>query len=62
MSCTVLIIHIFVDYLIAIQLLHGQVVAWLVLVAACQLNLCPEVIATVPRETLTSAFNLPRAG
>jgi hypothetical protein len=27
-----------------------------------QLNFCPEIIVTVAREKLTSAFNLPQAG
>jgi len=58
----VLIIIIFVDYLIPIQWSNGQEVAWLVLPAAWWLNLCPEIIATLPRETLAGAFNLSRAG
>jgi len=33
-----------------------------VLLAAWRLNLCPEIIATLPRETLAIAFNLSRAG
>jgi hypothetical protein len=58
----VVIIIIHVDYLIPIQLFNSQEVAWLVLPAAWWLNLCPEIIATVPRETLAGAFNLPQAG
>jgi hypothetical protein len=58
----VLIIIILVDYLIPIQWSNGQEVAWLVLLAAWWLNLCPQIIATVPRETLAGGFNLPRAG
>jgi hypothetical protein len=58
----VLIIISLVDYLIPIQWSKGQEVTWLVLPAAWRLNLCPEIIATVPRETLTSAFNLSQAG
>jgi len=57
-----LIIIILVDSLIPIQWCNGQEVAWLVLPAAWWLNLCPEIIATVPRETLASSFHLPRAG
>ena len=34
----------------------------LVLPAGGWLNLCPEVIATVAKETLAGAFNLDRAG
>jgi hypothetical protein len=60
--CQVVIIIILVDDLIPIQLSNGQEVAWFVLPTAWWLNLCPEIIATVPRETLTGAFNLPRAG
>jgi hypothetical protein len=58
----VLIIIILVDYVISIQWSNGQEVAWLVLPAAWWLNVCPEIIATVPRETLAGAFILPRAG
>jgi hypothetical protein len=56
---SVLIIIIVVHYLIPIQWSSSQEVAWLVLLAAWWLNHCPEIIATVPRATLTSAFNLP---
>jgi hypothetical protein len=58
----VVIIIIVIDYPIPIQWSNSQVVAWLVLPAAWWLNVCPEIIATVPRETLTVAFNLPPAG
>jgi len=51
-----------IDYLIPIQWFNGQEVARLVLPAAWLLNLCPEIIVTIPRETLPGAFNLPRAG
>jgi hypothetical protein len=54
----VLIIISIVDYLILIQSSNGQEVAWLVLPAAWWLNLCHEIIATVPRATLAAAFNL----
>jgi hypothetical protein len=37
-------------------------VIWFVLLAARRLNLCLEIIATVPRETLTCAFTLPEVG
>jgi hypothetical protein len=57
-----IIIIILFDYLIPIQWSNGQEVAWLVLPAAWWLNLCHEIIATVPRETLAGAFNLPQAG
>jgi hypothetical protein len=56
------IIIILVDYFIPTQWSNGQQVAWLVLPAAWWLNLCPEIIATVPIEILASAVNLPRAG
>jgi hypothetical protein len=58
----VCIIIIIVDYLIPIQLSNGQEVAWLVLPASWWLNLCPAIVATVPRETLAGVFNLSRAG
>jgi len=54
----VLIIIIFVGYLIPIQWSNGEEVAWRVLLAAWWLNLCPEIIATIPRETLAGAFRL----
>jgi len=57
----VLNIIILINYAIPMQWSNGQVVAWLVLPAAWWLNLCPDVIATVPRETLTGEVNLPRA-
>jgi len=60
--CPVVIIIILVDDLIPNQWSNGQEVAWFVLPAAWRLNLCPEIIATVPRGMLTGAFNLPRAG
>jgi hypothetical protein len=55
----VLIIIILIDYLIPIQWSNHEEVACLVLPAAWWLNLYPEIIATVPRETLAGAFNLP---
>jgi len=55
-------IIILVDYLIPIQSSNSDEVPWLVLPEAWQLNHCPEIIATIPRETLSSAFNLSRAG
>jgi hypothetical protein len=58
----VLITIIVVNYLNAIQWSDGQDIAWLVLPAAWWLNLCPETIATIPRESLACAFNLPRDG
>jgi len=58
----VLIIIILVEYLIPMQCSDGQEVATFVLAAACLLNIYPEIIAIVPREMLTGAFNLPRAG
>jgi hypothetical protein len=58
----VVIIIIPVDYLIRIQGLNGQEVARFVLPTASRFNLCPEIIATMPRVTLTGAFNFPRAG
>jgi len=58
--CPVLIIIIHMDYLIQIQWSNGQEGTWLGLLAASQLNLCPEIITNVPREMLARAFNLPR--
>jgi hypothetical protein len=58
----VVIIIILIDYLIPILWSNGQEVAWFVLPTAWPLNLCPENIATIRRETLTGAFNPPRAG
>ena len=58
----VIIIIILVDYLIPIRRANSQQVAWLVLPAAWWLNHCPEIITTVPRESLSSDCNLPRAG
>jgi len=53
---------VLVDYLIPIQWPKDQDITWLVLPAAWWLNLGPEIIATVPRETLAGAFNFPLAG
>jgi hypothetical protein len=58
----VLIIIILVDYPIPIQSSNSQEVAWLVVPAAWGFNLCLEIIATVPGETLAGAFHLRRAG
>jgi hypothetical protein len=60
--CQVVIIIMLVDDLIPIQLSNGQGLAWVVLPTAWRLNLCPEIIATVPSEMLTGACILPRAG
>jgi hypothetical protein len=54
-----LIILILDDYLIPLQWSNNQEVGWYVLPAASRLNIYPEIIATVTRETLTGAFNLP---
>jgi hypothetical protein len=51
-----------VDYHIPIQWSNGQEVAWLVLPSAWWLNVCPEMIASVPRAMLAGAYNLSRAG
>jgi len=56
----VLIIIVLVDYLILALWSNGCEVARLVLPAAWQLKLGPKIIATIPREALTSLFNLPR--
>jgi hypothetical protein len=53
------IIIILVDYLIPIQWANGQEVAWFIPLADWRLNLCPELIATIRREMLTGACNLP---
>jgi len=58
----VLIIIILVDYLIPIQGYNSQKVVWFVLLAGWWLHLCPEIIATVPRETHTTSLSIPRAG
>jgi hypothetical protein len=57
--CPVLIIIILEDYHIPILWSNSQEVAWLVLPAAWWLNHCPEIIATIPRETHASVFNIP---
>jgi hypothetical protein len=54
-------IIILVDCLIPIQWSNGQEVALLQLQADWWLKMCLEIIATVPREQLTGAFNLPQA-
>ena len=56
------IIIILVDCLFPIQWSNRKQVAWLVLQEAQRLNLCPEIIATLPTETFAGAFNLRRAG
>jgi hypothetical protein len=53
---------ILVDYLSPIRWFNGQEVAWLVLPAAWWLNICTEIIATLPRELLAGVLHLPRAG
>ena len=60
--CPGFIIIILIMYLISIQWPNGQDVACLVLPAACRLNLCRGIIATIRRETHASVFNLSRAG
>jgi len=57
----VLIIIILVDYLSTIQWSNGQEVSQLALLATWRLNLCPEIVATVPREMLAGAFNLTQS-
>jgi len=57
-----LITNIIVDYLIPTQWSNGQEVAWFVPRVAWRLNLGPEIIATVSRETLAGEFNLSRSG
>jgi hypothetical protein len=47
--------------MIQIQLSNTQGVCWLVLPAAWWLKLCPGIITTIPRETLTGVFNIPQA-
>jgi hypothetical protein len=57
----ILQVHIFIvliEYLILFQWSNGQGVVWRVLPAALRLNHCPEIITTVPRETLTCVFSL----
>jgi hypothetical protein len=55
----VVIIIILVNYIIPVEWSNGKKVTCYVLPAAWRLDLCPEIIASVPRETLTGAFNLP---
>jgi hypothetical protein len=52
---------ILVDYLIPIQWSNGEEVSCLALPAAWGLYRCTEIIASVPRETLTGAFDLARS-
>jgi hypothetical protein len=49
------------DYIFLIQWSDSLEVTWLVLLAAWRLNLCPEIIGTVQRETLAGALDLPQA-
>jgi len=58
----VLIIIILVDHPIQIQWSNSQEVTCFVMPAAWRLNRCPQIIATVPRDTFAGAFNLSRAG
>jgi len=58
----VVVIIILVDSLIPIQWANPQEVARFLWLAAWRLKCCPEIIATVPREMLTGALYLPRAG
>jgi hypothetical protein len=60
--CPVLIIIMLNNYLIPFQWANGLEVVGHILLPASRLNLCPEIIATVPRRILPGAFNLPRAG
>jgi len=60
--CSVLIIIILVNYLIPIVWSNSEEVAWLVLPAAWRLNLCPVIIATVPREMLAGVLSITWAG
>jgi hypothetical protein len=61
-SRPVLNIIIFVNYLMPILWSNGQDVVWFVLPTAGWLNVFPGIITSVPRETVTSAFALPRTG
>jgi hypothetical protein len=54
----VVIMIILVDYFIPIQWSNAQEVASCLLPTAKRINLCPDIIATVPRVMLTGAFNL----
>jgi hypothetical protein len=58
----IVIIIILVDYVIPIPWSNGQEVIWFALPAAWRFDLCPDIIATIPRETLTSSYNLAKAG
>jgi len=58
----VVIIIILVDYLIPMQWSNSQEVAWLVLLAAWRLNLCPGIITTISTEMLSGAFHIHQAG
>jgi hypothetical protein len=60
--CPIVTIIILVGYRIQLQWSNGQDVAWVVHPAAWQLNHCTGIIATLPREMLTSVFNPPLAG
>jgi len=55
----VVIIIILIEYLIPIQWSNGEEVAWFVLPTAWRFTLCPEIIAIIPGETPTGAYNLP---
>jgi len=58
----VLIIIILVYYPIPILWSNSKQLTWLVLPAAWWLNLGPEIIGTVARESLAGEFHLPWAG
>ena len=58
----VLSILILVDYLIPLQSSNGQELSCLVRPAALRLNPCPEVIPTVPGETLAGVNNISQDG
>jgi hypothetical protein len=58
----VVIIITLVDCLIPILLFNGQEVTWFVLPAAWRLDLCPEIISTIRRETVAGAHTHSRAG
>jgi hypothetical protein len=59
---SVLISIIPVEFIITIQWWNGRQFAWLAPPAAVRLNLCTEILATIPTEMLTGVINIALSG
>jgi len=57
----VLLVILLINFLVPFQWSNCQEVAWLVLLAVWWHNLCPEIIATIPREMLHGVCNFSQA-